>query len=603
MWKDEAGQHMTESALASAVTVASRDLAQLQHQIDKARGVLRDLQRDVEAAGSQLDATAAAQLLEANEQLTLAALRAQSEAESAVQESAFRELTVERRLEAQSLSEENRQIQETGRLKSQFLANMSHELRTPLNAVIGLGELLESGAIPPGSPKQLEFLGHITASGRLLLDLVDEVLDLTQVEAGKLDFYPEPVNLTQAVEEVIEVHRGAVSRHRLSIDVEVEPGLCDLVLDPKRLRQVLSNYLSNAIKFTPAGGRISVRAFADADESLRVEVEDTGIGIAPAELRRLFIEFQQLDNSNTRTHQGAGLGLALTRLLVEAQGGSVGVRSTPGVGSVFHFVLKRHGFAGVSATGSQMPIHSPALAHSRQAASTGVAVSPRTNQLLAALPAVEWRRWLPQLESVEMPLGQVLYEPGGRVAHVYFPTTAIVSLLHVMEDGAAAEIAVVGNEGVVGISLFMGGASTPSRAMVRSAGQGFRLSARAIKAEFQHAPVAQLLLRYTQALITQMAQTAACNRHHSLDKQLCRWLLLSIDRMNGCELVMTQELIANMLGVRREGVTHSASKLQEAGLIRYSRGRISIIDRVGLEKRTCECYAVVKREYDRLLPA
>ena len=228
---------------------------------------------------------------------------------------------------------------------------------------------------------------------------------------------------------------------------------------------------------------------------------------------------------------------------------------------------------------------------------------PRNNQLLAALPAAEWERWLPQLESVEMPLGQVLYESGTTLSHVYFPLTAIVSLLYVMENGASAEIAVVGNEGIVGISLFMGGESTPSRAVVQSAGHGFRLKAQTMKDEFNRAgPVLHLLLRYTQALITQMAQTAVCNRHHSLDQQLCRWLLLSLDRLQGNDLVMTQELIANMLGVRREGVTEAALKLQKVGLIRYSRGRISVLDRVGLEERTCECYAVVKNEYDRLLP-
>ena len=203
-----------------------------------------------------------------------------------------------------------------------------------------------------------------------------------------------------------------------------------------------------------------------------------------------------------------------------------------------------------------------------------------------------------------MPLGQVLSESGVAMTHVYFPTSSIVSLLYVMEDGASAEIAVVGNEGIVGISLFMGGESTPSRAVVQSAGQGFRLEAQLMKDEFNRAgPVLHLLLRYTQALITQMAQTAVCNRHHSLDQQLCRWLLLSLDRLQGSELVMTQELIANMLGVRREGVTEGALKLQQAGLIRYARGRISVLDRSGLEKRTCECYAVVKAEYDRLLPA
>ena len=230
-------------------------------------------------------------------------------------------------------------------------------------------------------------------------------------------------------------------------------------------------------------------------------------------------------------------------------------------------------------------------------------LDPRKNQLLAALPAAEWAGWESQLEFVDLALGDVLYESGGALSHVYFPTTAIVSLLYVMENGASAEIAVVGNEGIVGISLFMGGESTSSRAVVQSAGQAYRLTAARIKEEFKRAPVLHLLLRYTQALITQMAQTAVCNRHHTLDQQLCRWLLLSLDRLKGSELVMTQELISNMLGVRREGVTESATKLQKAGLIKYSRGRITVLDRAGLEARSCECYAVVKREYDRLLPA
>jgi CRP-like cAMP-binding protein len=228
---------------------------------------------------------------------------------------------------------------------------------------------------------------------------------------------------------------------------------------------------------------------------------------------------------------------------------------------------------------------------------------PRNNLLLDALPDPEWKRWQSVLEKVEMPLGQVLYESGATLTHVYFPTTSIVSLLYVMENGASAEIAVVGNEGLVGISLFMGGESTPSRAVVQSAGHGLRLKAQLMKDEFNRAgPVLHLLLRYTQALITQMSQTAVCNRHHSLDQQLCRWLLLSLDRLRANHLAMTQELIANMLGVRREGVTEAALKLQQAGLISYARGHITVLDRAGLEKRTCECYAVVKREYDRLLP-
>lgn len=230
-------------------------------------------------------------------------------------------------------------------------------------------------------------------------------------------------------------------------------------------------------------------------------------------------------------------------------------------------------------------------------------IDPRTNHLLAALPTAEWLRWQDQLEWVDLPLGQVLYESGSTMHHVYFPTTAIVSMLYVMESGASAEIAVVGNEGLIGIALFMGGGSTPSRAVVQSAGEGYRLRAQAMKEEFNRAgPVLHLLLRYTQALITQMAQTAACNRHHSLDQQLCRWLLLSLDRLPNNELVMTQELIANMLGVRREGVTEGALKLQKLGLIRYARGHITVLDRAGIEALSCECYAVVKKEYDRLLP-
>lgn len=230
--------------------------------------------------------------------------------------------------------------------------------------------------------------------------------------------------------------------------------------------------------------------------------------------------------------------------------------------------------------------------------------TPRQNHLLAALPEEDYVFLFPHLEKVVMPLGEVLYESGGELRYVYFPTTCIVSLLYVMEDGASAEIAVVGNEGIIGIALFMGGGTMPNRAVVQSAGHAYRLRGALIKKEFsQNGPMMRLLLRYTQALITQMAQTAVCNRHHSIDQQLCRWLLLSLDRLPTNKLTMTQELIANMLGVRREGVTDAAGKLQEAGLINYSRGQITVLDRVGLEKRVCECYQVVKTETDRLLPS
>ena len=230
-------------------------------------------------------------------------------------------------------------------------------------------------------------------------------------------------------------------------------------------------------------------------------------------------------------------------------------------------------------------------------------LEPRANHLLSALPAPAREKWAALLEEVDMPLGQVLYKSGGGLSYVYFPVTSIVALLHVLENGASAEFAVVGYEGIVGVSLFMGGNSTLSQAVVQSAGRGFRLPAKALVEAFeQGGPVSHLLLRYTQALITQMAQTAVCNRHHNVGQQLCRWLLLSLDRLATNELLMTQELIASMLGVRREGVTEAALILQKAGAIRYSRGRITVVDRPALEMRSCECYAVVKQEYDRLLP-
>jgi CRP-like cAMP-binding protein len=235
--------------------------------------------------------------------------------------------------------------------------------------------------------------------------------------------------------------------------------------------------------------------------------------------------------------------------------------------------------------------------------------SPRQNHLLDALPEDEYEQLYAHLELVPLPLEMALYEPGGGLSHVYFPTDAIVSLLYVMENGASAEIAVVGNEGIVGIALFMGGETVPNRAVVQSAGHAFRLKGEVLKREFarlgerRHGTLQPLLLRYTMALLTQMAQTAVCNRHHTIDQQLCRWLLLSLDRLPSNELHMTQELIANMLGVRREGVTEAAGRLQSAGLIRYSRGHITVLDRPGLEARVCECYEVVRREFHRLLQA
>src|SRR5690349_2320859 len=228
---------------------------------------------------------------------------------------------------------------------------------------------------------------------------------------------------------------------------------------------------------------------------------------------------------------------------------------------------------------------------------------PQQNHILDALPQAERDRLFPYLKLVALPLGKALYESGDVLRHIYFPSDAIVSLLYVLKDGASAEIAVVGNDGAVGVALFMGGATTTNRAIVQSAGSAYRLTRRRLKQEFErHGEMLHILLRYTQALITQMAQTAVCNRHHSVDQQLCRWLLLSLDRLASNELAMTQELIANMLGVRREGVTEAAGKLQDAGLIQYRRGKITVLDRPGIEARSCECYQVVKTEFDRLLP-
>jgi CRP-like cAMP-binding protein len=229
--------------------------------------------------------------------------------------------------------------------------------------------------------------------------------------------------------------------------------------------------------------------------------------------------------------------------------------------------------------------------------------NPLQNHLLAALPAEVQGRLLPHLKPVQMPLGKVLYESGDALRNVYFPTDCIVSMLYAMENGASAEISVVGNEGLIGVALFMGGETTTSRAVVQSAGHAYQLPGQRLKDEFhRHSQMLQLMLRYTQSLITQMAQTAVCNRHHSIDQQLCRWLLLSLDRLPDNHLVMTQELIANMLGVRREGVTDAAGKLQKLGVIEYSRGHITVLDRPKLEQLSCECYAVVKKETDRLLP-
>ena len=327
--------------IESAAAVSARDGALLPLQIDAARAELAQLQQQIFEARADLRRREASQLVEANEQLVLAMLRVQADAEAAKRDIAFRELTTELRLKGQRLGEENRQLSETSRLKSQFLANMSHELRTPLNAIIGFTDLIRSGVVTERSPKYLEFLGHIGTSGRHLLQLINDVLDVAKVEAGKLEFHPEPVDLGQVVAEVIEMVQAAPGGNAVVVETQIESNLGGLVLDRLRLKQVLCNLLSNAIKFSQPGSTVTVRGLAEGEDSVRVEVEDSGIGITADEQAHLFVEFHQVDRSSTRKHEGTGLGLALARLLVEAQGGSVGVRSAPGVGSVFHFVLRR----------------------------------------------------------------------------------------------------------------------------------------------------------------------------------------------------------------------------------------------------------------------
>jgi signal transduction histidine kinase len=318
-----------------------RELTQLQARIDEARALLVRLEHQAVEFEEEHQRQEAAGLVEANEHLVLAFLRAQTDAETAARDIAHRMLAAELRLESQRLGEENRQIKEASRLKGEFLANVSHELRTPLNAIIGFSELLRLSATPT-SPPNLEYLGHIYDSGENLLNLINSLLDLAKVGAGKLEFHPEPVKLTQAVEEVVDLLQPAIHRNFVVIRTQIDSNINDVVIDKARLKQALSNYLTNAIKFSRRGGIVTVRGLAVGDDCFRLEVEDSGIGISPANQARLFVNFVQIDGSSARNPDGTGLGLALTRSLVEAQGGSVGVRSAFGVGSVFHFVLKRN---------------------------------------------------------------------------------------------------------------------------------------------------------------------------------------------------------------------------------------------------------------------
>ncbi len=324
-----------------ATASVTRALASLHGQVDMARQQLGRLQQEIAAAERKLREGAPTHLLQINEQLLLSMLEAQHHAEAAAHELAFRELTAKLKLESKQLGEENRQMKETSRLKSQFLTNMSHELRTPLHAVIGFSEVLRHGSMPPGSPKYIEFLDHIITAGHYLLQLITGVLDLTKAASGKLDFDPEPVDLAEVVQEVIDMLRPMASRKSATVTVDIAADMGGLFIDRLRLKQVLSNLCSNAIKFSHAGGAVALRARRKGDASFIVEIEDHGIGIAPADHGRLFVEFQRLDSLQAKREEGTGIGLALTRLLIEGQGGSVGLRSELGHGSTFFCILPR----------------------------------------------------------------------------------------------------------------------------------------------------------------------------------------------------------------------------------------------------------------------
>ena len=334
---------MTDSRRSDedAVVTAAGELAEVREKTGHARLLLTHVRREVAEAQTWLDSSKGAQLLDANQTLVLTTLRAQSETAHIAGEMARQQVEHVLRLKSAQLEAEKQQVVNTSRLKSEFISNMSHELRTPLNAIIGFSELLHDGLIPCDSARHREFLGHILGSSRHLLRLINEVLDLSKIEAGKLDIFPKQLDFSRLAAEVLEAFQVSARRHGLEMTMDVDPALGDIVVDPDRLRQVLHTYLSNAIKFSPQGGTVALRAFPETGERFRVEVEDSGMGISAADMPRLFVEFQQLDSGVTKRHQGTGLGLAVTRKLVEAQGGSVGARSTLGQGSVFHAVLPR----------------------------------------------------------------------------------------------------------------------------------------------------------------------------------------------------------------------------------------------------------------------
>jgi signal transduction histidine kinase/CRP-like cAMP-binding protein len=487
---------------------------------------------------------------------------------------------------------------------SLFVGTLAHDLRTPLGTIaLCAGQLADV----PGRGERAAVL--VSRSAARIAGIVDRVADYAWGQSAfEMPLRLAPGCLRTHFAKVVDEMRAQLPGR--SIDYE-SSGSFEGLWDEGRCAQLLSNLLSNAVQYGDANRVVTVRLaeLAGDPSGLRValSVHNHGPCIPPDERAALFEPLMRGRRGERQVKSGLGLGLFICPRSHAPT--AARWRSSPNPAraplsspaSENRVVSARPLFVRYRTTAQRYRTYTESMAR-RHPIEEHPAPDPRENTLLAALDDEHFERWRPHFTPITLPLGHVVYESGVAMDYVCFPITAIVSLLYVLEDGASAELAVVGQEGLVGIAVFMGGGSTPSRAVVQGAGVGVRLPASFVKEEFHRPGVFDLLLRYTQALITQMAQTAVCNRHHHLEQQLCRWLLLSLDRREGNHLAMTQELIANMLGVRREGVTIAATKLQKLGLISYLRGHIVVHDRKGVEALCCECYEVVRREYERLLP-
>jgi diguanylate cyclase (GGDEF)-like protein len=489
-----------------------------------------------------------------------------------------------------------------------FLAAVADELRNP-QAPIRIASAMVGR---PGLEQPLlpQVQGIVEQQLTRIAQLVGGLVDLPQTESASLGSAGGVVDLAQIVTACLAAHAPLLALRRQHLDWQAGAAPVLVQGDAGHLAQIVGNLIDNASKHTHDGGAITLTLSQQGSE-VTLEMADNGIGISPQMLPHVFDAFVQDTHALGFNGVGLGIGLTIARADACARRRAGGVQP----GHRARQPLRRHAATGagrrqrmsttVAAPISAMAGSAGAAGPTRTGTRTAHApvVDARDNGLLAGLPEAELARWLPSLEPVVLSQGQVLFESGATLSHGWFPTTAIVSLLYLTEGGGSTEIAVVGREGFVGTPIYMGGGSTPSRAVVRGAGLGLRIGSAALRQAFEQSPALLLvLLRYTQALIAQLAQIAVCNRHHSLDQQLCRWLLLTLDRLPGLEIAATQELMAQMLGVRREGVTEAAGAMQRAGIIQYGRGRIVVKDRTALEHRSCECHAVISNEYRRLLP-